>query len=60
MTKKVAGVEFPDSTLAREATEMVRGAADDLLFGHSRRSYCDPGFTRVDLVDLMVNNPLPQ
>lgn len=39
MTKKVAGVEFPDSTLAREATGIVRGAADDLLFGHSRRSY---------------------
>jgi hypothetical protein len=39
MTEPVAGVEFPDSELALEATELVRSAADELLFGHSRRSY---------------------
>ncbi|MGH3377372.1 MAG: HD domain-containing protein [Actinoallomurus sp.] len=35
----IAGVAIPDSPLAREATEIVRAAADDLLFHHSRRVY---------------------
>lgn len=32
-------IEIPDSTLAREATELVRDATDDLLFHHSRRVF---------------------
>jgi hypothetical protein len=39
MTKSVAGIEVPDSTMARDVTELARDAADDLLFGHSSRSY---------------------
>jgi hypothetical protein len=34
-----AGVEVPDTKLAREATELVRGAATDLIYHHSRRVY---------------------
>src|ERR1700759_5834816 len=35
----VAGVRVPDSALAREVTEFIRDAEDDLLFNHSRRVY---------------------
>ena len=39
MTEIVAGVAIPDSTIAREATELVRAAAKPLLFDHSRRVF---------------------
>jgi hypothetical protein len=39
MGDTIAGVAIPDSPLAREATEIVRAAADDLVFHHSRRVY---------------------
>jgi hypothetical protein len=39
MTTTIAGITIPDSQLAREATELVRDAADDLLFDHSRRVF---------------------
>jgi HD superfamily phosphodiesterase len=39
MTTVIAGIAIPDSTLAAEATEMVRDAAPDLLFHHSRRVF---------------------
>jgi hypothetical protein len=39
MTEEIAGIEIPDSTLAMEATELVRQAAPPLLFHHSRRVY---------------------
>jgi HD domain-containing protein len=39
MTKRIAGIEIPDSRLATEATELVRAAAPPLLFDHSRRVY---------------------
>lgn len=35
----VAGIRVPDTALAREATEFIRGAEDDLLFHHSRRVF---------------------
>lgn len=35
----VAGVRVPDSKLARETTELVRDAASDLIYDHSRRVY---------------------
>lgn len=35
----VAGLEVPDTALARDVTEYVRAAEDDLLFDHSRRVY---------------------
>ncbi|NMN97077.1 HD domain-containing protein [Antrihabitans stalactiti] len=35
----IAGVEIPDSVLAREATELVREVASPLLFHHSRRVF---------------------
>ncbi|TDO62537.1 HD domain-containing protein [Kribbella sp. VKM Ac-2571] len=39
MTEEIAGVRIPDSTLAREATELVREAASQLVFDHSRRVF---------------------
>lgn len=39
MAESIAGVEIPDSGLARDATELVREAAPGLLFDHSRRVY---------------------
>jgi HD superfamily phosphodiesterase len=39
MTETVAGIDIPDSALAREATELVREATGDLLFDHSRRVF---------------------
>lgn len=35
----IAGVAIPDSALAREATELIRSAEDDVLFHHSRRVF---------------------
>jgi hypothetical protein len=35
----VAGLTIPDTSLARDITEYVREAEDDLLFDHSRRVY---------------------
>ncbi|MDO5669444.1 MAG: HD domain-containing protein [Corynebacterium sp.] len=35
----IAGITFPDSPLAREATELVREATTDLVYDHSRRVY---------------------
>ncbi|MEW1859773.1 HD domain-containing protein [Streptomyces sp. NBC_00669] len=34
------GVRFPDTALAREATELVRDTATELIYHHSRRVYC--------------------
>jgi HD superfamily phosphodiesterase len=39
MTEEIAGVRIPDSTMAREATELVRDVASPLLFDHSRRVF---------------------
>ncbi|CKI00736.1 HD domain-containing protein [Mycolicibacterium smegmatis] len=39
MAEDIAGVAIPDSALTREATELVRDVADDLVFHHSRRVY---------------------
>ncbi|MET9276167.1 HD domain-containing protein [Kribbella sp. NPDC003557] len=39
MTETIAGIQMPDSALAREATDLVRDAASPLLFDHSRRVY---------------------
>ena len=35
----LAGVDVPDTPLAREVTDFIRSAEDDLLFNHSRRVY---------------------
>lgn len=39
MAETIAGVTIPDSTLAVDATELVREAAPPLLFHHSRRVF---------------------
>ncbi|TDD47001.1 HD domain-containing protein [Kribbella antibiotica] len=39
MTEEIAGIKIPDSTLAREATALVRDAATPLVYHHSRRVY---------------------
>ncbi|MFW6775969.1 HD domain-containing protein [Nocardioides sp. CPCC 205120] len=39
MTATIAGIQVPDSPMAREATSLVREAADDVLFDHSRRVF---------------------
>ncbi|MEJ3653014.1 HD domain-containing protein [Actinomycetes bacterium KLBMP 9759] len=39
MPETIAGVTIPDTALVREATALVRDAADDTLFDHSRRVF---------------------
>ncbi|MFF4826383.1 HD domain-containing protein [Streptomyces sp. NPDC001312] len=39
MNEVIAGVRIPDTTLVREATELVRDVAPPLLFHHSRRVF---------------------
>lgn len=39
MTDTIAGISAPDSTMAREATALVRDVATDVVFHHSRRVY---------------------
>ncbi|MFI6097685.1 HD domain-containing protein [Lentzea sp. NPDC051213] len=39
MTEVIAGVEIPDTELARAATSLVRKVTDDTLFHHSRRVF---------------------
>ncbi|MCF2526588.1 HD domain-containing protein [Yinghuangia soli] len=39
MSTRIADIAIPDSKLAKEATELVRDATDDLLYDHSRRVY---------------------
>ena len=39
MPERIAGIEIPDTDLVREATALVREAADDTLFDHSRRVF---------------------
>ena len=39
MAESIAGIAIPDSTVAREATELVRDAASELIFDHSRRVF---------------------
>jgi hypothetical protein len=34
-----AGVAVPDTKLAREATELVRDSAPDVIYHHSRRVF---------------------
>jgi hypothetical protein len=38
-TQAVAGVQIPDSALARDATQFVQDVAPQLLFDHSRRVF---------------------
>ncbi len=38
MTEFIAGVEVPETELVREATSLVRDAAEEAVFHHSRRS----------------------
>lgn len=39
MSEVIAGIAVPDTRLVREATALVREAADDTLFHHSRRVF---------------------
>ncbi|MEU7876621.1 HD domain-containing protein [Microbispora bryophytorum] len=39
MPNTIAGITIPDTALVREATALVRQAADDTLFNHSRRVF---------------------
>ncbi|MEV6773853.1 HD domain-containing protein [Nocardia sp. NPDC051030] len=39
MPEIIAGITVPDTELVREATALVRNAADDTLFDHSRRVF---------------------
>ncbi|MFD0377611.1 HD domain-containing protein [Streptomyces sp. NPDC127112] len=36
---EIAGIKIPDSKLAKEATELIREATDDLIYHHSRRVF---------------------
>lgn len=39
MTETIAGLTIPDTALVHEATSLVRDAADDTLYDHSRRVF---------------------
>ncbi|MGN0096100.1 MAG: HD domain-containing protein [Corynebacterium sp.] len=39
MTETIAGITIPDSTLATEATELVRDVTTPLVYDHSRRVF---------------------
>ncbi|MGD9987874.1 HD domain-containing protein [Pseudonocardia sp.] len=39
MPETIAGIDIPDTDLVRQATDLVRAAADDTLFHHSRRVF---------------------
>jgi HD superfamily phosphodiesterase len=39
MTETIAGIDIPDTELVRAATDLVREAADPVLYHHSRRVY---------------------
>lgn len=39
MSEIIAGIQVPDSAMARAATELVRDTEDDLLYHHSRRVF---------------------
>lgn len=39
MTETIAGVRIPDSKMARDATELLRDVATELVFDHSRRVF---------------------
>ena len=39
MTETIAGITIPDSTMARDATQLVRDVATDLVYDHSRRVF---------------------
>src|SRR5260370_15176829 len=39
MTRRIEGINIPDSKLAREVTELVRDTESPLLFQHSSRVY---------------------
>jgi hypothetical protein len=39
MTETLAGVTIPDSSLAKDATELIRDTTTELIFHHSRRVF---------------------
>lgn len=39
MPETIAGITIPDTELVRAATALVRAAADDTIFSHSRRVF---------------------
>jgi hypothetical protein len=39
MTEIIAGVQVPDSALAKEATELIRDTTNELIYHHSRRVF---------------------
>lgn len=39
MSLSIAGIQVPDSEVARAATQLVRDTEDDLLYNHSRRVF---------------------
>lgn len=39
MTETIAGIRIPDSKMAKDATDLLREAATDLVYDHSRRVF---------------------
>jgi hypothetical protein len=39
MSERIAGIQIPDSAMARAATQLVRDTESDLLYHHSRRVF---------------------
>ena len=39
MTATIAGIQIPDSTMAKDATALLREVATQLVYDHSRRVF---------------------
>jgi HD superfamily phosphodiesterase len=57
MSPSIHGISIPDSAIAREATQLLRDAASDLLFRHSMRVYLW-GALAADRKDLSLDTEL--
>lgn len=38
-TEQIAGIKVPDTTIVREATDLIRATTNELIFNHSRRVF---------------------
>jgi len=63
VTEIVAGIRIPDTTLAKEATALLREHSNPLLHAHSLRVFlCGESaaaiYQRTNFCDLIAANPL--
>ena len=56
-TEQIAGIDIPDSELAREATALIRDTTNELIYNHSRRVFLF-GSLQAEALDLDPNSEL--